>query len=163
VQALADRAMIRDVVVALSYALDRHDETLLRECIAPDARVAGDLIRSVSGDDGRRASMTDHTWRVMNNHLLTVSGDDARVQSYVFIVERPPGTAQPTSWADGARRFSDRLRRVADGWRLTERVVDDNVMPDEKVIVRPVAERGIEPLIRRAHQRAQEQSNEGRR
>ena len=111
--------------------------------------------------DVLRATMwaMDGTWLFMNNHLVDIDGDAATVQSYVFIIERPTGAADPLSWAEGARRFVDRLRRDGDGWRVVERRVETNMMPDENVMQRPDGEQSIEALTRRAEARARQQDD----
>jgi len=187
VRALLDRAMVIDAVTALSYAIDHEDEGLLRACVAPDVTVGEAEIGMVSGIDALlevlRATMwaMDGTWLFMNNHLVEIGGDeaearadarvaeaqstdlgvdDATVQSYVFIIERPAGASEPLSWTEGARRFVDRLQRDGDGWRVVERRVETNVMPDEKVMQRPEGEQSIEAMTRRAEARAREQDDE---
>ena len=81
------------------------------------------------------------------------------MQSYVFIIERPAGAAEPLSWTEGARRFVDRLQRDGDGWRVVERRVETNMMPDDKVMQRPEGEQSIEAMTRRAEARARQQDD----
>ena len=166
VRALLDRAMILDVVTGLSYAIDHRDESLVRGCVSPDVTVGEAEIGVVTGVDALldvlRSTMwaMDGTWLFMNNHLVEISGDAARVQSYVFIIERPAGASEPNSWTEGARRFIDRLERDGDGWHLLERRVEDNMMPDDKVMQRPQGEKGIEAMTRRAQERARQKTGE---
>jgi SnoaL-like domain len=166
VRVLLDRAMVIDAVTALSYAIDHRDEALLRACVAPDVTVGEAEIGVVSGVDALvdtlRATMwaMDATWLFMNNHLVEIAGDDATVQSYVFIIERVAGATEPLSWTEGARRFIDRLHRDGRGWRVVERSVETNMMPDDKVIKRPEGEQGIEALTRRAEARARRQDED---
>jgi hypothetical protein len=165
VRALLDRAMVIDAVTALSYAIDHEDESLLRACVSPDVTVGEAEIGVVSGIDALvdvlRATMwaMDGTWLFMNNHLVEVDGDEATVQSYVFIIERPAGAAEPLSWTEGARRFVDRLQRDGEGWRVVERRVETNMMPDDKVMPRPEGEHSIEAMTRRAEARARQQDD----
>ena len=166
VRALLDRAMILDVVTGLSYAIDHRDESLVRGCVSPDVTVGEAEIGVVTGVDALldvlRSTMwaMDGTWLFMNNHLVEISGDAARVQSYVFIIERPAGASEPNSWTEGACRFIDRLERDGDGWRMLERRVEDNMMPDDKVMQRPQGEKGIEAMTRRAQERARQKTGE---
>jgi hypothetical protein len=126
VRALLDRAAVLDVVVHAARVADRRD-------------------------GGARH------WSFANNHLVAVAGDGASVQSYVFEIDQPAGATEPTSWTDGARRHLDSLRREAGStWRLVRGEVADNVMPDDKVIVRPGGEQSIEALTRRAQELARE-------
>ena len=163
--ALLDRAMVIDAVTALSYAIDHEDEALVRACVSPDITVGEAEIGRVSGIDALvdvlRATMwaMDGTWLFMNNHLVHVAGGDATVQSYVFIIERPAGADQPLSWTEGARRFVDRLQRDGGGWRVVERRVETNVMPDALVMQRPDGEQSIEAMTRRAEARARQQDD----
>jgi hypothetical protein len=166
VGALLDRAMVIDAVTATSYAIDHQDEALLRACVAPDVTVGEAEIGVVSGVDALvdvlRATMwaMDGTWLFMNNHMVDVTGERASVQSYVFIIERPAGADEPLSWTEGARRFVDRLQRDGSGWRVVERRVETNMMPDDKVMQRPEGEQSIEAMTRRAEARAREQDDE---
>ena len=126
VRPLLDRAAVLDVVVHAARAADRRD-------------------------DGARH------WSFTNNHLVDLAGDEATVQSYVFEIDQPSGAPAPTSWTDGARRYLDSVRRDRDGgWRLVRRDIADNVMPDDKVMVRPGGEQSIEALTRRAQELAHE-------
>jgi hypothetical protein len=168
VQALVDRALVIDAVTALSYAIDHEDESLVRACVTPDVTVGEAEIGVVSGVDALvevlRTTMwaMDGTWLFMNNHLVEFDGDHeaATVQSYVFIIERPAGAAEPGSWTEGARRFVDRLQRDGAGWRIVERRVETNFMPDDKVMQRPEGEQSIEAMTRRAQERARQQDDE---
>ena len=90
-----------------------------------------DVLRATHVGDGRHLAVHEQPPR------RTSQGDEATVQSYVFIIERPAGAAEPRSWTEGARRFVDRLQRDGDGWRVVERRVETNMMPDEKVILAP--------------------------
>jgi SnoaL-like domain len=124
--ALLDRAAVLDVVVHATRAADRRD-------------------------GGARH------WSFANNHLVDLAGDRATVRSYVFEIDQPAGAAEPTSWTDGARRYLDTLQRDADGsWRIVGHDVADNLMPDDKVIVRPAGEQSIEALTRRAQELARQ-------
>ena len=98
----------------------------------------------------------------MNNHRVEFDGErkTATVQSDVFVIERPAGAAEPGSWTEGARRFVDRLRRDGAGWRIVERRVETNFMPDDKVMQRPEGEQSIEAMTRRAQERARQQDDE---
>jgi hypothetical protein len=166
VRALLDRAMVIDAVTTTSYAIDQQDEKLLRACVAPDVTVGEAEIGVVSGVDALvdtlHATMwaMDGTWLFMNNHLVDIAGDEATVQSYVFIIERPAGADEPLSWTEGARRFIDRLQRDGNGWRVVERRVETNMMPEDKVIKRPEGEQGIAALTRRAEARARRQDED---
>jgi hypothetical protein len=165
VRTLLDRAMVVDAVTALSYAIDHGDEALLRDCVSHDVTVGEAEIGVVSGADALvevlRATMwaMDRTWRFMNNHLVELGADVATVQSYVFIIEQPAGDTAPGSWTDGARRFVDRLERAGEGWRVVERRVATNMMPDDKVTPRPEGEQSIEAMTRRAEARARQQDD----
>jgi uncharacterized protein (TIGR02246 family) len=57
-----------------------------------------------------------HHW--VNNHVVTVNGDDATATVYVLVVVTGKAGG-PTIVASG--RYSDQLRRTADGWRFARR------------------------------------------
>jgi hypothetical protein len=161
VRALVDRALVNEVVVASAYALDRRDEALLRRCEAPDVVVHSADGSAIEGVDAQLENVreemwsTDASWLFLNNQLVELAGDEASVQTYVFWVERLVPGGEPTSWTNGAVRFLDRVRRDGSGWRIVERRVATNMMPDEKVIPRPAGE-GVAEMTRRAEARARE-------
>jgi uncharacterized protein (TIGR02246 family) len=61
-----------------------------------------------------------HHW--VNNHVINVDGDDATATVYVMVVVT--GAGGPKIVASG--RYSDQMRRTAEGWRFSRRefVVD---------------------------------------
>jgi hypothetical protein len=170
VRRLVDRAMISDVVVASAYALDRRDEGLLRECEAPAIVLYAADGSEINGIDAQLANLrremwaTDESWLFLDNQLVDfdTDGNAATVQTYVFWVERRAPGEEPTSWTDGAVRFLDHVERDGDRWRLVERRVANNVMSDDKVMVRPQGEEGIEAMTRRAEARAREWQQAGK-
>ena len=138
----------------------------MRACVSPDVTVGEAEIGVVSGVDALvdvlRATMwaMDGTWLFMNNHLVEVGGDDghgAELRVHHRAAARAP--AAPGSWTEGARRFVDRLQRDGDGWRVVERRVETNMMPDDKVMQRPEGEQSIEAMTRRAEARARQQDD----
>jgi uncharacterized protein (TIGR02246 family) len=56
-----------------------------------------------------------HHW--VNNHVINVDGDDATATVYVMVLVT--GADGPKIVASG--RYSDQLRRTADGWRFSRR------------------------------------------
>jgi hypothetical protein len=114
VQALIDRAAVRDAIVQSALALDEAD--------------------------GR-------TRRLLNNDLVTIDGDHAHAETYLFLTTRDPG-GRPSPWRRGARRWVDELHRGPAGWEVVVRREVDNRVPDELVISPAEAANRVSPLGR---------------
>jgi 3-phenylpropionate/cinnamic acid dioxygenase small subunit len=101
VQWLLDRSAIHDCVVESSFALDRGD-----------------------------ASWPHATTHFLGNQLIEIDSDNATAETYVYITTRETPESRVTHWSAGARRFLDRLVREDGGWRLAERRIVTNRIPD---------------------------------
>jgi hypothetical protein len=75
----------------------------------------------------------DGRHRVLNNQMLDVAGDEAEVETYLYVTEAGEG-GRPSQWSRGARRWVDRLRRDHGVWSLIDRTEVDNRVDDALVI-----------------------------
>ena len=124
------RAQIDDVLVRYTTALDQKDWGLLNEVFASNATAdfsqAGGPADPVRGREAiaeviNQTLGTLVTQHVASNFVVSLSGDDAEVVSYVM--------AQHYRSADGAEfvlhgRYTDIFRREAEGWRIASRVLE---------------------------------------
>jgi hypothetical protein len=117
VQRLLDRASIHDLVTTSVLALDRKDWDTLAACFAKPGPV--DAIRA-------DADQWDRTFHFLNNQIIELDGDEARVETYAYITRHEGPDAAPSPWAHGARRLVDRLTLTTDGWRVVDRELLDN-------------------------------------
>ena len=129
---LVDRELIRHTTTQWVVALDQGDDELALSCLAPTFTVtlepggpeisdAAELSRVLKA--GPPAGRTCH-WP--GNQLIDLTGDEARVETYVYRSERESEASGFTGWPEGALRLTDRMVRVDGRWRVTERRVSTN-------------------------------------
>lgn len=125
VRELQDRQAILDVLARYCRGIDRADYELVRSVYTDDG-VDHHTGFSGSADDyvtwvRKRSARFSGTMHILGTHTATITGDTAVAETY--------GTAH--HWGDppddaslnftSGFRYLDRLRRTADGWRITER------------------------------------------
>lgn len=126
-RALTDRLAIRDLLTAYAWHLDRKEWDELRALFAEDARLD---YSSSGGEAGRRDEVVDwlaatlpgFAWseHVVTNEQIAIDGDEASSRCYLF---NPMGLPDGrTTYLGG--RYHDRFRRTPEGWRFTERVIE---------------------------------------
>ena len=129
IQELADRAAIVDAVIAYATALDTRDWERLGSLFADDAcweysgsgeRLLGPaaIVARISASLGR----FDATHHLNGNHVTAVHGDEAEHTCYYQAQHVRLGLADGDKFLGGGR-YDDRLRRTADGWRFTHRII----------------------------------------
>jgi len=126
---LRDRLQIRDVILRAAMAIPTRDAASLLTFFAEDARVLGypeglelspgEYVSSVTGAewDGRQ--------QVITNLEIDLDGDVA-IASSMFIDTIAPDPAHrpvPTTTMT-AGRFVDRVARIDDEWRITQRQIE---------------------------------------
>jgi len=124
VQALLDRAHIRDVILRYARGIDRRDWALVAACFVPGARVdyvfvpaapIEDVIPAIRTALARFAS-TMHT---MANQVIDFNGDGADSETYAVCYHRIE-TPAPQLFTVGMKYF-DNLVRYGDEWRIGQR------------------------------------------
>ena len=128
IQYLADRTAIQDVLARYFQGLDRCSKELVRSCFTEDVYVHYDKRPPVNGIDAVMAHF--RTFQRMDQGLMKVTthfmgnlnfkyirGDTAETEmnAIAFMVE--PANVM----AMRSLRYMDRLRRVGDGWRISDR------------------------------------------
>lgn len=127
-QELLDRAEIADVLSRYSTALDTRSWELLDQVFTPDAdcdygalgtpsgvHSIVDLIRSTIGS-------LDATQHLIGNVTVAVAGDRASADCYLISQHIRAGAPGGEHYLLGGR-YSDRLARTQDGWRITHRTL----------------------------------------
>ena len=119
----SDRGEVLDVSLRYATAIDRREWSLFSSVFTDDAEldygqvgqwVAADAIM----DFMRRVhAAARHTMHRLTNRVINVDGDIAVVRTYVdalILVDDGSG-------ANAIGYYDDRMRRTADGWRITWR------------------------------------------
>ena len=97
------------------------------------------------------------THHLTSNYAISVEGEVATARAYLISVHIFDA-ADPTRHADGAGWYNCRLRRTADGWRLTEVALQASYLSGEMMLPALTAmscahgPRGRGPGYRRGHQ-----------
>lgn len=127
-QVLVDQQEITDVLHRYGYALDGRDWALLRTCFLPD--VVGDYgAGPLHGYDAveqlcrvtlEPLSVSQH---LIGNVTVTVDGDAAGASCYLHAQHVRPGLPGGEQFVF-AGRYTDRLVRTRDGWRIAERTLE---------------------------------------
>lgn len=125
-QVLVDERDVTRVLHRYSTALDERDWPLLRTCFLEDAVAVYDGIGECAGVDAveqvcRRAlTPLDRSHHLLGNVVIVVDGDEATAQCYLHAQHVRAGAAGGDLYVV-AGRYSDRLVRTADGWRIAHR------------------------------------------
>jgi hypothetical protein len=132
IQYLIDRAAIQDLLARYFQGLDRGSPEQVRSCFTDDVQAHYDkrtptkgveaLIDSLQNFNRLKDGRMRITTHFMGNFNLTLlQGDVAETETnaVAFLVE--PGTGGDVV-AMRSLRYLDRMRRQADGWRISDRI-----------------------------------------
>ena len=144
-QALLDRAAIRDVVLRYCRGIDRLDLELVRACYHPDA--TDDHGGFVGTRDEYVAWVAevlkrfDGTMHVVANQLVDFDGDAARSETYgVAYHWGEPVDDRRRNFTTGFR-YVDRFERRGGEWRIATRVAVREwthiVNPEQQQVIPP--------------------------
>jgi uncharacterized protein (TIGR02246 family) len=138
-QWLVDRAAISDVLVDFARALDEKDWEGYANHYADDGVLS---FPGGAGHEGRtgmadfaaaRLGIYAGTHHLSSNYAISVEGDVATARAYLIGVHIFDA-ADPTRHADGGGWYNCRLRRTADGWRLTEVALQVSYLSGEMML-----------------------------
>lgn len=125
---LQDRQEIADLCVRYTTALDTVDWELLRSCfveapvfVHPGGRLEG--WEAILARTSAALSPLDVTQHLLGNITAEVDGDRATSRCYFQAQHVRYDTPGGNTYVI-AGRYTDRLERTADGWRIAERVQD---------------------------------------
>ena len=129
-QYLLDKTAIQEVITRYFQALDRCVADQVRSCFTDDVKAFYDGRPPLLGIEHMMASMntfqklasgerlaSTHFMGNLNVHVL--DGDRAETETYAIAFLVLPG--KPERVAMRSLRYLDRLRRVNDEWRISER------------------------------------------
>ena len=127
-RALQDRTDVADVLYRYSSAVDSFDKEGLRSCLADDIHATYGNGAPVTDADTLVNWITEATatciWQhhLLNVYHVKIDGDQANTVSYLTsyqVFEEDPKAAIIL-----VARYHDVLRRTADGWKISERVME---------------------------------------
>jgi hypothetical protein len=120
-----DREEIVDLLIRYARAIDTKDGKLLGSCFTDDAtsdygaigswRSAADLVMFMEEAHAGMGPIQ----HLLSNFQIEVHGEEATSLTYVHAVTVL--ASHPDDWIDTIGTYEDRLRRGADGWRITHR------------------------------------------
>jgi SnoaL-like domain len=122
---VSDRDEIIETVNRYCWALDLKECDRLADVFTPDIQAdydglgwtdLGSMIADMTVTHDRMGG----TQHLIGSHLVSVYGDEATCRSYAHVVLTRRIDGEWAQFAMGAR-YSDRLRRVPDGWRVYQR------------------------------------------
>ena len=132
IQTLLDRAAIHDLLTRYFQGLDRGDPEQVRSCFTDDVHAHYDQRTSTTGLDALIASLqnfnrlregtmkiTTHFMGNLNFTLLEESVAETETNAVAFLVEPRDGADVV---AMRSLRYLDRMRREANGWRISDRI-----------------------------------------
>ncbi|WP_028066619.1 nuclear transport factor 2 family protein [Solirubrobacter soli] len=128
IRALQDRTDIEEVLYTYSSAVDSFDKAGVRGCLADDIHATYGNAEPVTDADTLANWIADATatciWQhhLLNVYHVRIDGDQANTVSYLTsyqVFEEDPKSAVIL-----VARYHDVLRRTADGWKISERVME---------------------------------------
>lgn len=127
VQALLDRAQIRDVILRYARGIDRRDWQLVAACFVPGAPadylfVPAAPIEQVIPAIRTALTRFGSTMHTMANQVIELAGDHASSETYAVCYHRIDSVPTPELFTVGMKYF-DELARGADGWRIAKRTI----------------------------------------
>ena len=128
-----DRLALVELVARWSHAADERDTGALRRLLTEDAELHTSDAMTKGADavvTQATAAPADHQLRrhVRNTVIDDLADDTASTRSYYLLTASIDG-GRPTTLATGV--YTDRMRRTADGWRISERRVRHDVGTNE--------------------------------
>ncbi len=132
---IEDRALIGDLVVAYSYAVDEQDWTAFEALFTPDAHID---YRSAGGIAGRPAevaawmpeAMSVFSWSLhsLSTHRLRFTGENAATGALHVFARHGLTWEGAAELMDVSAVYHDEYVRTPDGWRFAARREDTRVI-----------------------------------
>lgn len=124
IRELHDRALIRELLMRYGRAVDRQDIDAVAACFTSDAQYDGSLGKGTVKRmlDALREVMQryEKTMHLLGTHLIEVSGDTARCETYGIVYHRMRAPETPRDVVVGVC-YQDELTCCARGWLITKR------------------------------------------
>ena len=127
-RALQDRTDIADVLYRYSSAVDSFDNAGVRSALADDVWAQYGNGNPVEGGDKLAAWIAEATatviWQhhLLNVYHITIDGDQAKTLSYLTSYQ--VFNENPDAAIILVARYHDELKRTADGWKISRRVME---------------------------------------
>ena len=127
-RALQDRTDIADVLYKYSSTVDSFDNDGLRSVLADDIWAQYGNGEPVEGADKLAGWIAEATatiiWQhhLLNVYHITVDGDHANTLSYLTSYQ--VFKENPDAAIILVARYHDELRRTADGWKISKRIME---------------------------------------
>lgn len=143
--AAEDRQAVVDVINRYAYALDDRDWALLTDVFAPDAvaRYGSSGSRPLIGRDEIVASIRTFlegcgpSQHLLGNHVVHLDGDTAAATCKARVFHHGSGARAALVPYEVFGVYRDQLRRLSDGWRISERVFEVHLGTGDPVILQP--------------------------
>jgi ketosteroid isomerase-like protein len=125
---LQDRTDIADVLYRYSSAVDSFDNAGVRSALADDIWAQYGNGDPVEGGDKLAAWIAEATatviWQhhLLNVYHITIDGDQAKTLSYLTSYQ--VFKENPDAAIILVARYHDELKRTADGWKISKRVME---------------------------------------
>jgi len=128
---LLEKQAIYETLLGIARGVDRFDSALLAACIHPDAVIdmGGEAPVSGAAFAGALKPPPDPPLGRMHlvaNPIITVSGDEARAESYIVSCQEFHSTAGSETRLRAGRYF-DRFQRREGVWKLSHRTLIDEL------------------------------------
>jgi len=128
IRALQDRTDIEEVLYKYSSAVDSFDKAGVRGCLADDIHATYGNAEPVSDADTLANWIADATATcIWQHHLLNVyhvKSDGDRANTVSYLTSYQVFEEDPKSAIILVARYHDELRRTAEGWKISERVME---------------------------------------
>jgi ketosteroid isomerase-like protein len=137
----ADEKAIIDLTIAYTWALDTKQFGELRNVFASDATAmlhhvecngVDAIIERIAGPITR----LDATQHLIGNQQVRIDGDTATCRTQLQSQHVKRGTDGGENFVIGGY-YEDRLRKTADGWRITYRLMEETWREGNRAVVRP--------------------------
>jgi len=127
-QAVTDRAEIKDLLIAYARGIDRFDRELLASVFHPDATDDHGVFRGTAADFVdwvfQFQQDTVFTQHCITNEFIELDGDVAWCESYYTARTQTTAAAgKPSEFITASGRYVDRMERRDGRWRIADRRV----------------------------------------
>jgi ketosteroid isomerase-like protein len=137
----ADEKAIIDLTIAYTWALDTKQFDELRNVFAADATAmlhhvecggVDAIIERIAGAINR----LDVTQHLVSNQQVRVDGDTATCRTQLQSQHVKRGTEGGDNFVIGGF-YDDQLRKTAEGWRITHRLMEETWREGNRAVVSP--------------------------
>ncbi len=137
----ADEKAIIDLTIAYTWALDTKQFDELRDIFAAEAtamlhHVECNGVEAIIDRIAGSITRLDATQHLVGNQQVCVDGDTATCRTQLQSQHVKRGTDGGDNFIIGGF-YADHLRKTADGWRITHRLMEETWREGNRAVVRP--------------------------